>query len=90
MMSRHTIRISDELWNAASARAALDGRTVSDVVRGALAAYIGEADGHEVAYRATSVPVGGVSQVATGTVGDISELEALFPRRYWTIQVWCR
>ncbi|MDH6282833.1 ribbon-helix-helix protein, CopG family [Prescottella agglutinans] len=34
------IRISDELWEAAKLRAEAEGRTVSDVVREALTAYI--------------------------------------------------
>lgn len=36
---RRTVRVSDDLWDAATARAAREGVTVSDVVRLALEAY---------------------------------------------------
>jgi Arc/MetJ family transcription regulator len=36
-----TIRIDEELWQAAIAKAATNDETVSDVVRRALGAYIG-------------------------------------------------
>lgn len=36
-------RVADELWNAAMARAAQRGETVSDVVRRALRRYVGRA-----------------------------------------------
>lgn len=35
-----TVRIADELWNAALAVATRQGETVSDVVREALATYV--------------------------------------------------
>lgn len=34
-----TIRVSDELWTAAAAKAEAKGETISDVVRRALLAY---------------------------------------------------
>jgi predicted DNA-binding protein len=37
-----SFRISDELYEAAQARAAEEGETVSDVVRRALEEYVGE------------------------------------------------
>ncbi|TFH29849.1 MAG: hypothetical protein E4H00_06160 [Myxococcales bacterium] len=40
------IRIKDDLWNAAASLAALNGTTVSHVVRVALTKYV-EADGRE-------------------------------------------
>lgn len=38
----HAIRVPDDLWGAALARAADRGETVSDVVRRALLAYIAD------------------------------------------------
>lgn len=39
--ARRTIRVSDELWEQASARAADDGRHLSEVIREFLEAYAG-------------------------------------------------
>lgn len=44
---QRTIRLDDELWTAARAKAASEGRTVSDVVREALEAYIAEVSRHQ-------------------------------------------
>lgn len=42
--STHTplraLRVSDELWAAAQAKAALEGRTVTDVITAALTRYV--------------------------------------------------
>ena len=38
-----SVRVEDELWNAAMARTAQRGETVSDVVRRALRRYVGRA-----------------------------------------------
>lgn len=44
---QRTIRLDDELWIAARSKAASEGRTVSDVVREALEAYIREVSRHQ-------------------------------------------
>ncbi len=38
---RRTIRIPDDLWNAATAKAEKRGESVSDVIRHALERYVG-------------------------------------------------
>jgi hypothetical protein len=38
--TRRSVRVPDDLWNAAVARAAERGETVSDVVRHALERYV--------------------------------------------------
>ena len=35
-----TVRVDDELWQAVQAKAAEEGRTVSDVIRAALRRYL--------------------------------------------------
>lgn len=42
--TRRTIRIDDDLWEAAKAQAAADHWTVSDVIREALRAYTSDPD----------------------------------------------
>jgi predicted CopG family antitoxin len=37
---QRTIRIADDVWDAAKAKAEANGRTVSDVIREALARYL--------------------------------------------------
>jgi hypothetical protein len=36
------VRVGDRLWDAAARKAELEGRSISEVVRAALAAYVGE------------------------------------------------
>ena len=43
MIPARSVRVEDELWNAAMARAAQRGETVSDVVGRALRRYVGRA-----------------------------------------------
>jgi len=41
-MKNRVIRVSDQLWDAATRKADLNNETIADVVRRALAAYVEE------------------------------------------------
>lgn len=80
--SSGVIRIPADEWDAATARAEQDGRTLTDITRHLLGAY--RDAGLQTEYRATPTDPD-LGRTVDNIAGEYSDIRRLFPAKHWDI-----